>query len=241
METYRADFPKYAAKSQHKNVQLFFDKAPGLVTKPFKYSHVSSEQTSTVLKTALNQLEWAGLIQKIIATSASGIPLSSHAKDNKFKLIFLDIGLTNCADKLDFQRAWNAQLHQINAGALAEQFVGQELLANADPHLRSRLYYWERDKKGAMAEVDYVIQSGSNVIPIDVKAGTTGTLKSLQQFLLEKEAPFGVRISQHPLSFHDNILSVPFYLMHRLPAFIQGGLNLVKSDNIDDRFKKLDS
>ena len=221
LETYRSDFPKYATKGQYRHLQSFFVRAPGLICKHFKYSHISEESRSADLKIALEQLGWAGLLHKVIATSASGIPLQIYAKENKFKLLFLDVGLVNIANKLDIQSAWQEELMQINGGAVAEQFVGQELLAYADPYLNAQLYYWERDKKGSMAEVDYVIQAKSHVLPIEVKAGTTGNLKSLMQFLLEKQAPFGIRISQHPLSYHKNVLSVPLYLINQLPRLIE--------------------
>ena len=168
----------------------------------------------------MQQLGWAGLLHRVLATSASGIPLQVHAKENRFKLLFLDCGLVNCGNKLDIQTAWNMDLLQINAGAQAEQFVGQELLAYADPHASAQLYYWEREKKGSTAEVDYVIQAGSQILPVEVKAGTTGSLKSLAQFLLEKRAPFGIRISQHPLSLYENVLSVPLYLVGQLSRLI---------------------
>ena len=173
------------------------------------------------MKIALEQLGWAGLLYKVLSTNASGIPLQMHARENKFKLLFLDGGLANCANKLDIQAAWNTELLQINAGAQAEQFVGQELLAYADPHMNAQLYYWERDKKGSMAEVDYVIQAGSHIFPIEVKAGTTGSLKSLVQFLLEKQTSFGIRISQHTLSFHERVLSIPLYMISQLPRLIE--------------------
>jgi uncharacterized protein len=216
LETYRSDFPKYAAKTQYKHLQIFFEKAPGLVSQQFKYTHVSPEHRSGDLKIALEKLSWAGLLHRVLATSASGIPLNTQAKENKFKLLFLDIGLVNCANKLDFQTLWNTQLLQINAGAQAEQLVGQELLAYGDPYVNGQLFYWEREKKGSTAEVDYVIQVESHIIPVEVKAGTTGSLKSLAQFLSEKKQPFGVRLSQHPLSYHDQILSVPLYLISQL-------------------------
>lgn len=228
LETYRSDFPKYSTKGQYKYLQTLFEKAPGLVCQNFKYSHVSQEERSKDLKIALDQLCWAGLLHKIIATNASGIPLQAHVKENKFKLLFLDGGLVNCANKLDLQVTWNLELMQINSGILAEQFVGQELLAYANPYMNSPLYFWARDKKGAMAEVDYILQMGSLILPIEVKAGKTGSLKSLTQFLIEKQAPFGIRISQHILSFHDRILSVPLYMISQLPRLIeslsQGGL-----------------
>jgi predicted AAA+ superfamily ATPase len=220
LATYRSDFTKYATKAQHRHLQTFFEKAPGLVSRHFKYTLVSPEHRSQDLKIALEQLGWAGLVHKVLATSASGIPLQMHAKENRFKLLFLDGGLVNCANKLDIQTAWDMDLLQINAGTQAEQFVGQELLAYADPHVSAQLYYWERDKKGSMAEVDYVIQAGSRILPVEVKAGTTGSLKSLAQFLSEKKAPFGIRISQHPLSLYEQALSVPLYLIAQLPRLI---------------------
>ncbi len=222
LETYRSDFPKYATKAQYRHLQTFFEKAPLLVSQHFKYTLVSPEHRSQDLKIALEQLGWAGLLHRVLATSATGIPLQIHAKENKFKLLFLDGGLVNCATKLDMQTAWDSELLQINSGALAEQFVGQELLAYADPYMSQQLYYWERDKKGAMAEVDYVIQADSRILPVEVKAGTTGSLKSLTQFLQEKQVPFGIRISQHPLSFHDQILSVPLYLIGQLRRLVNG-------------------
>jgi predicted AAA+ superfamily ATPase len=140
LATYRSDFPKYATKTQHKHLQTFFEKAPGLIAQHFKYTLVSPDHRSQDLKIALEQLGWAGLLHKVLATSASGIPLQMHARENKFKLLFLDGGLVNCANHLDIQTAWNTDLLQINAGAQAEQFVGQELLAYADPHMSTQLY-----------------------------------------------------------------------------------------------------
>lgn len=228
LETYRSDFSKYATKTQYKYLQTFFEKAPGLISQHFKYSHVSSECRSKDLRVALEQLGWAGLLNKVLATHASGIPLHTQMTENKFKLLFLDGGLVNSANRCDIQTAWETELLQINGGALAEQFVGQELIAYADPRMHTQLYYWERDKKGGMAEVDYVIQVGSQIFPIEVKAGTTGSLKSLNQFLLEKQTPFGIRISQHPLSFYEKVFSIPLYLIGQLPRLMT---DLVKDLN----------
>ena len=109
---------------------------------------------------------------------------------------------------------------QINAGALAEQFVGQELLCLGDSYQERHLYFWDREKKGSSAEVDYVVNFGSRIIPIEVKAGKTGRLRSIRQFIEEKKSTFGVRISGHPLSLENNILSVPLYLIDQLPRLI---------------------
>lgn len=97
----------------------------------------------------------------------------------------------------------------VNEGAIAEPFVGQELLAHLDPENDPQLFYWVRQGKNAGAEVDYVMNFGQLVIPIKVKFGSTGRLRSLRQFMMEKNSPLGICISGHPLSLIDGILSVP--------------------------------
>jgi hypothetical protein len=83
------------------------------------------------------------------------------------------------------------------------------------------LYYWSRETKGSNAEVDYVIGLDAEVFPLEVKAGTTGSLKSLQIFLATKRSKIGVRISQHQLSLHEKILSVPIYAVSKLTDLIR--------------------
>lgn len=220
LETYRNDFPKYASKTEYHYLQLFFEKCPGLIAQQFKFSHIDREVRSAPLKKALQQLNWAGLIQSVIGTSASGIPLQAHAKESVQKLLFLDLGLVNRSLKLDLTSTWNQDLLTINSGAIAEQFVGQELLAYADPYAKEQLYFWKREKAGSTAEVDYVTQIDGRIIPIEVKAGATGSLKSLSQFMQEKKSIVGIRISQQPLSYHQGILSVPLYMIRQIPRFI---------------------
>lgn len=108
----------------------------------------------------------------------------------------------------------------LNRGYLAEQFVGQELLTIKPTYQQSDLFYWEREKVSSAAEVDYVTHVDSQIIPIEVKAGKTGRLKSLQVFLEEKKLPLGVRISQHPLNREKNILSLPLYMIPKLNRLI---------------------
>ncbi len=220
LQAYESDFGKYAKKTQHKYLELIFQKAPTLITQVLKYSRIDNDVRSRDLKPALDLLCQAGLLQKIYATSAAGLPLHSHQKIDKFKLQYLDIGLLQTKTKVDAEFFFQKEILQINAGSLAEQFVGQELLAYAPPYENEPLLFWERNQ-GGLAEVDFVISFKSYLFPIEVKAGSTGSLRSLQLFLKEKKALFGIRISEHPLSFYDNVLSVPFYLLSRLPELIE--------------------
>lgn len=99
--------------------------------------------------------------------------------------------------------------------------IGQELLALEPPYQNAPLLFWERNE-GGQAEVDYVVSRGSDILPLEVKAGATGSLRSLQAFLKEKKGRIGVRISEHPLSLHNQILSIPLYLTHRLESLTEG-------------------
>ena len=147
--------------------------------------------------------------------------LLTYLNEKKFKLLFLDVGLTKRAAKLDIELLLTDDIMLLNRGAIAEQFVGQELLAYQDPLDEPQLYYWDREEKSSTAEVDYVLNFGAMITPIEVKAGKTGSLKSLHLFMKEKNIPIGIRISSKKLALHDKVLSVPFYLISQLQRLLQ--------------------
>lgn len=221
LNTYRNDFGKYAKHTQHKYLQLLFERSPGLIAQRFKYSKVDPGVQPRELRSALEKLEAAGLLHLIYATSASGIPLVTTINEKKFKLLFVDVGLAKRAFHLDLTMIFERDVLLLNRGMLSEQFVGQEFLAYTNRHEEGRLFFWVREQKGSSAEVDYVITLGEDIIPVEVKSGATGKLKSLKIFMEEKKSRLGVRISQAPLSYNDRILSVPFYLISELPRLIK--------------------
>lgn len=230
LQTFRGDFGKYAKTAQHKYLQKVFDAAPRLVGQRIKYVNIDAEVKSRDLRNALELLTMAGIIYPIYLSKASGVPLGAQIDERKLKLNFLDIGLMQNACGLQTQISFERDFMQINSGAVAEQFVGQELRAHGNKHQPSRLFFWAREKKGSQAEVDYVISIGSEIFPVEVKAGKTGRLKSLKLFLEEKkavptgrQAEIGIRISQEKLSFYDRILSLPIYMVEQLPRLVQEG------------------
>ena len=83
-----------------------------------------------------------------------------------------------------------------------------------------QLYFWMREMKGSSAEVDYVVVIGSKIIPIEVKSGSTGRLKSLKIFMEEKKSPIGIRISSLSLELQNDVLSVPFYMISEIPRLL---------------------
>jgi len=222
LQTYRSDFGKYAKISQHKYLQKVFDTIPRLVGQRIKYSNIDSDTRSRELKNALNLLVLSGVVKPIYLTKASGLPLGAQINEQKFKLNFLDVGLMQNSCGLQSQLSVEEDFMQINAGAVAEQFVGQELVAYSEKHQQGNLYFWARDKKNSMAEVDYVISVGSSMLPVEVKSGKEGKLKSLRIFIEDKKSKFGIRFSQDKLSYYDKILSIPLYMVGQMPRLVKG-------------------
>ena len=218
---FSADFAKYGARYDHRKLQKIIASAPRLVGKQFKYSHIDPDTKARDLKTPLADLERAGLILRIPAVSGNGLPLAAEEREGIFKIQMLDIGMMLNTLGLAIGAMPLDTALFVNEGALAEQFVGQELLAYADPEQLPQIYYWSRESKGSQAEVDFVIGHGGMVIPIEVKAGATGTLRSLRQFMLDKKCKVGVRFSQHPLSMVDGILSIPLYMVSELHRLLE--------------------
>lgn len=104
----------------------------------------------------------------------------------------------------------------INRGDLSELFVGLELIYHQSSFLHPQLYYWHREAKSSNAEIDYVVSSRGNIIPIEVKAGTRGQMQSLHIFLTERGLPGGVRISSENFGTYSNIRTVPLYAVSQV-------------------------
>lgn len=216
LQAYRNDFGKYAKSSELKYLQKVLDETPRLVGNRIKYSNVDPNSKSRDIKQALNLLKLAGIVCPIYAAAASGLPLGAQANEMKFKLNFLDVGLMQNACGLQAELTLTDNFFLINAGAVTEQLIGQELRAYFDSYLKCGLFFWARDKKSSSAEVDYVVAVDSLILPVEVKAGKTGTLKSLKLFIEEKKSLFGVRFSQEKLSLHDKVLTLPLYMAEQM-------------------------
>ncbi|MEA1927682.1 MAG: ATP-binding protein [Candidatus Auribacterota bacterium] len=209
--TYRDDFGKYAAKSKHKYLRKVFSAVPRLAGRKFKYSHVDSSLRSRELKEALELLAQAGVVTLVRRTSGAGLPLEANASDRHFKVIFLDVGLMQNICGGEEEILLSEDVTKINAGAIAEQFAGQELLAYRDPYTDPALYYWARESRNSSAEVDYLLVLNRSILPVEVKSGSTGRLKSIRLFLEHYSAPAGIRFSQLPFSSCASIVSIPLY------------------------------
>jgi predicted AAA+ superfamily ATPase len=230
LSTYRDDFGKYASFTKHDLIRQVFNKIPTLIGNKFKYSQISRENKSVNIATALNQLCLARVAWKVFHSAANGVPLGAEQNDRFFKVLFLDIGLVSTSLGVNYLNLMKVdELDFINSGNLAEQFVGQHLLSSKMPYEEPSLYYWAREKKSSSAELDYVISLGQQIIPIEVKAGKTGQMKSLHLFLSEKQRDLAVRFNSAPPSQMDattklpNGVSVRFRFLS-LPLYLVGQL-----------------
>ena len=234
-ETYQDDFSKYAKQKELVLMQKVFRQIPRIIGRKVKYSNISKEDKSIAVKAVIDQLVKACVCHQVFHSHCSGVPLMAEIDANVYKLLFMDVGLATWLTGLDWialQALDGGSL--VNEGKLAEQFVGQHLL---DPLEPSRWTYWLRESKSANAEVDYVTASGNKIIPIEVKSGKSGTLKSLQQFVLNKQADLCVRFDLNPPSFGKinhlarvkggslpvsyTLLSLPLYMVEELHRILK--------------------
>ena len=128
-------------------------------------------------------LHKAGIVSFCYHTSAQGLPLGAGKDLKKFKVFFFDIGLAQRILGVKLQDWVMQPLLPQHDGSIAEQYVAQQLIAHAAPSSPVELYYWHREAKSSNAEVDFVIVKSGIIIPVEVKSGRSGHIKSLQLFL----------------------------------------------------------
>ncbi len=212
LQTYKRDFNKYAKKHQLKYLEKVFTSIPLQTGTKFRFVSVSREHKSKDLLEALDMLCMAGVANIVYHSSSNGIPVHSEIDIKKFKVFFFDVGLAQRILNLDFRPLMlNPDISQINNGAIAELFTAQELTAYSNPGEEYYLHYWHREAKSSNAEIDFVIEQNGKVIPIEIKSGHVGKMRSLKLFMESKKTACGIKISTYPFSFYNNVQSIPFY------------------------------
>lgn len=194
----------------------------------------NSSYTSTQIHDGMDLLERAYLLSldyPVTSTSAPALPATRRSP----KLIMVDTGLTNFLAGIQLEYLQNKNLLDTWRGRAAEHIVAQELRVVLDRHYREQQYFWIRDKKGSTAEVDFVWQEGTNLVPIEVKAGTNAHLRSLHTFVNNSNGQVvAVRVWSGPLSIQDIETPAPdkkpFRLIN-LPFYYVGQLDKVLHEN----------
>ena len=200
---YEADFPKYKKKVDPQLLRMTMRSAAQQATKKFMYSLVPGGYKTAEVKKALELLIKANIIISVTHTDANGLPLGDERNDSYRKMLLLDTGLVLRLLNLAMGDIREITTHiltataadLVNKGPMAEMLAGLELLHYRLPHLQYELFYWLRQAKNATAEVDYILPYNMQVLPVEVKAGVQGGMKSLWDFMREKELFQAIRCS----------------------------------------------
>ena len=251
IETYRDDFAKYAKGEDLLRLHRVFDYVPAAAGEKTKYSNIDGNDQARSLRKAIDRLDKAEVISCVFHSKSSGVPVKSGKNDKIYKMYFLDIGLMNRV--CGIQALPLAQLEKrefINEGKMAEQFIQQHLLRIGRMNEKPQLFYWLREGKSVNAEVDFVIQLNGNVVPVEIKAGKSGSLKSLHRFTWEKKSKEAVRFDLNPPSIMDvkhkitsnspgeegeasfQLLSLPLYMVEQLPRVYHRWHETVNTEKI---------
>ena len=233
VSTYEDDFAKYAQGSASLlRLQRVFRFVPGALGQKLKYTNIARDERARDLRAAVELLSLARVIWPIHHSDAAGLPIEAQTDPHAYKCLFLDVGLASHMTGVDWRSlgAWDDR-QLVHEGGLAEQFVGQHLLFRHRGLERPSLCYWLREGRSANAEVDYVIEHGRGVVPVEVKAGTAGRLRSLHQFFsrdLGGSQSLALRFDLNPPSVADyehavadgpkvayRLLSLPLFLVEQ--------------------------
>lgn len=235
LATFRDDFYKYGGQFDPGLLyRLFLSVSQQMGTK-FVYKQVESSANSMQIKKCLFLLSEARVFSKIRHTSGNGLPLGAESNGKFFKMLLIDIGLVSVQLGLSQMSRLQAG-HAVfkNKGGLAEQFVGQQIRSSLTPLVDPELFYWQRTN-GGQGKIDYILQHGNRIIPVEIKSGSAGSMKSLHQFMADKHLSLAVRFNSNlpskermdvkttqgiPISY--TLLSIPLYLAQRIHSLLDG-------------------
>jgi predicted AAA+ superfamily ATPase len=216
-QTFYNDFAKYKQRANVSLLQEVFSAIIEQTGGKFTYSKASKTANHLQIKESVELLEMAGLIYPVTHTSANGLPMSAQQNRKFRKYLIFDTGIYQRFLKLNLGGSFHAEnIEQINKGAFAELLAGLEIMKASPMNFPLSLHYWQREKEGSNAEVDYVVQQGENIVPVEIKANTKGSMQSIFQFLTEKGYPFGIRSSMENFGMYGNIRVYPLYAVSQI-------------------------
>ncbi|MBI5181407.1 MAG: ATP-binding protein [Nitrospirae bacterium] len=229
---FKDDVLKYASIAKAKYIQYLIEHASKYIGLSIKYENFGgSGFRSREMSEAFDVLEKAMIVSRVYASVSKQLPIVNNLKKSP-KLLYLDTGLVNYQVGLRTEIMNIQDINAVYYGQLSEQITGQTLLSQAI-RKNVNLSYWYREQKGSISEIDYLISSHNKLIPVEVKSGKTGTLRSLHNFIDENRNNFAIRIYsgaigiekiQTPNKKQFALFSIPFYLLHRIERLLDGAL-----------------
>ena len=216
INSYELDFAKHAPAKDFPKLSAIWRSIPEQLAKEntkFIFSHVKKGWRSKDLEDALEWLIAAGLVYKVCKIEKPYIPLSSYADDTAFKLYMSDVGILRKLSKLPYEVVLDATPHfREFKGSMTENYVLCELIQSVD----DTAYYWS---SGNTAEVDFIIQSGAEIIPIEVKSEKNVKARSLAEYRKKYEPEYAVKTSMKNDTSGEEVLNIPLYMISQLESF----------------------
>ena len=208
---FRDDFEKYSRNIPAEMIRKTYDYALRHVCSQTKSASAIPGMSAYYFDECIRLLQRAGIIYQVKATSCDTLPLGSGEKATNTKLVFFDTGIYLTENALDAGSILAArEFDELNKGEVVEMQTGLEMLKSVNPAVEPSLYYWYRS--GANAEVDYVVQKGDRIVPVEVKASGKGSMQSLYAFLeRSSNVSYGIRVSMENFNEYDRIHVCPVY------------------------------
>lgn len=207
LNEYLADMAKYADPTTSIKIRACYNSIPAQLAKEnakFQYKVVQRGGTATIFGESIEWLIFAGIALKCQRLDHGYIPISAYADLINFKLYMADIGILTLRSKIPLQTILSPiEVDNTFIGAMTENYIAQVFAGKGYD-----LMYWQSDGK---AEVDFVLQIGDAVIPVEVKKGKRNRSKSLGVFVERYKSPYSIRISKKNFGFENGIKSVPLY------------------------------
>ena len=218
INSYELDFAKHAPTKDFPKLSAIWRSIPEQLAKEntkFIFSHVKKGWRSKDLEDALEWLIGAGLVYKVCKIEKPFIPLSSYADDTSFKLYMSDVGILRKLSKLPYEVVLDATPNYKEfKGSMTENYVLCELLKAVD----DTAYYWS---SGNTAEVDFVIQSNAEIVPVEVKSEKNVKARSLAEYRKKYTPKYSVKTSMRHDTDGEEVLNIPLYLISRVSNFMK--------------------
>ncbi len=235
MTAYRDDFTRYVGRMDPAILDRVLLAVADQLGAKFVHARVGEGVKQQQASRALDLLARAQLVTLVPHSTANGLPLGGSVHARNRKVLLLDVGLAHALlatpATASFPR-WQ-QLAGAVRGKLSAQLAGQELRALLPgAGLEPSLHYWQRSE-GRPGEIDYLLQTGQRIVPVELKSGAAGAMKSLHQFVHERGLELAVRCDTNPPSLQDlavkttlgnpaqyRILNLPGYLLWRAAGLL---------------------
>ncbi len=216
LAAYEQDFSKHAPNEIVPKIRMLWNSIPSQLArenKKFIYGLVREGGRAREYETAIMWLSDCGLVHKVSRVNAAGIPLKAYEDLKAFKLFIVDVGLLGCMTGLRQRTLLDGDdLFVEFKGALTEQYVCQQLKTVED----LGIYYYTNDR--GSCEIDFVVDNGEQIVPVEVKAETNLRAKSLKTYRERFEPELSVRTSMADYKKEDWLLNLPLYAIENITA-----------------------